>query len=261
MKKLSEYEKQANSFAKKHGITMKVLKSRFGSMDWDKDQQERYIHTIELSRNNKTYSFEFGSSVADSCLNGSEWDNLNNADKIDFYAGLKSVNGKNISASISFSFSKQSAENIDDTRLTALVNELKKEYDYQANKNNKAIHEKFDLGYISKNDRDSKLIGGVKEGVIYQTIQNSIKRKIDELKKESTYSKNVPNPKVPAPSMYDVLTCLTKYDPEGFEDFCSNFGYDTDSRGAERTYNAVVEEWANVEILFGDILEELQEIQ
>lgn len=34
------------------------------------------------------------------------------------------------------------------------------------------------------------------------------------------------------PTMYDVLTCLTKYDPDTFEDFCSEFGYDTDSRRA-----------------------------
>lgn len=63
------------------------------------------------------------------------------------------------------------------------------------------------------------------------------------------------------PTMYDVLTCLTKYDPESFEDFCGNFGYDEDSRTAERTYKAVVKEYKAVERLFSDILEELQEIQ
>jgi hypothetical protein len=62
------------------------------------------------------------------------------------------------------------------------------------------------------------------------------------------------------PSMYSVLACLTKYDPEDFEDFCDNFGYDIDSRKAEKTYHAVVKEWKAVERLFGDILEELQEI-
>jgi hypothetical protein len=61
------------------------------------------------------------------------------------------------------------------------------------------------------------------------------------------------------PTMYDVLTCLTKYDPETFEDFCSEFGYDEDSRKAEKIYNAVVREYKNVERLFGDILDKLQE--
>ena len=63
------------------------------------------------------------------------------------------------------------------------------------------------------------------------------------------------------PTMYDVLTCLTKYDPETFENFCDEYGYDQDSRSAERTYKAVVKEWQNVERLFGDILDELCEIQ
>lgn len=63
------------------------------------------------------------------------------------------------------------------------------------------------------------------------------------------------------PTMYDILTCLTKYDPNTFEDFCSEFGYDTDSRTAETIYKAVVKEFKAVERLFNDILEELQEIQ
>lgn len=52
------------------------------------------------------------------------------------------------------------------------------------------------------------------------------------------------------PTMYDVLTCLTKYDPETFEDFCANFGYDEDSRTAEKTYKEVVKEYKNMQRLF-----------
>lgn len=63
------------------------------------------------------------------------------------------------------------------------------------------------------------------------------------------------------PTIYDVLTCLTQSDPYTFEDFCGNYGYDTDSRKAEKIYHAVVKEWKSVERLFGDILEELQEIE
>ena len=63
------------------------------------------------------------------------------------------------------------------------------------------------------------------------------------------------------PSMYDVLACLTKYDPESFDDFCASYGYDTDSRSAERIYKAVCKEYNAVERLFGDILDELSEIQ
>ena len=64
------------------------------------------------------------------------------------------------------------------------------------------------------------------------------------------------------PTMYDILTCLTKYDPDSFENFCSEYGYDTDSRKAEKTYNAVYDEWLNVSRLFNDEqLEVLQLIQ
>lgn len=70
------------------------------------------------------------------------------------------------------------------------------------------------------------------------------------------------NPNYSAPTAYDVLACLTKYDPGTFEDFCNEFGYDTDSKKAEKTYNAVLNEWQNIQALFSDSeIEELQEIQ
>jgi hypothetical protein len=55
-----------------------------------------------------------------------------------------------------------------------------------------------------------------------------------------------------APTEYDILACLQKYDPETFEDFCANFGYDEDSRKAEKIYNAVVDEYKNVAMLWND---------
>jgi hypothetical protein len=63
------------------------------------------------------------------------------------------------------------------------------------------------------------------------------------------------------PKPYDVLACLTKYDPGTFEDFCSDFGYDTDSRRALDTYLKVQDEYQNVIRLFGDVMEQLQEIE
>lgn len=65
-----------------------------------------------------------------------------------------------------------------------------------------------------------------------------------------------------APTEYAVLACLTKYDPGTFEDFCSGFGYDTDSKKAEKTYLVVKDEYQNISMLFNDDeLSELQEIQ
>lgn len=64
------------------------------------------------------------------------------------------------------------------------------------------------------------------------------------------------------PTAYTVLSCLTKYDPGNFEDFCSEFGYDTDSKTAERVYDGVKDEWLNVCRIWNDQeIEELSEIQ
>ena len=63
------------------------------------------------------------------------------------------------------------------------------------------------------------------------------------------------------PTMYDVLSCLEKYKPENLEDFCNWYGLDTDSINDLNTYKAVKREFNGVNRLFGDILEELQEIQ
>jgi len=61
------------------------------------------------------------------------------------------------------------------------------------------------------------------------------------------------------PTLYDVLTCLQKYDVGTFEDFCGIFGYDNDSRMAEKTYKAVVKEFKAMERLFDS--EELEVLQ
>ena len=63
------------------------------------------------------------------------------------------------------------------------------------------------------------------------------------------------------PTAYDLLACLTKYDPGTFTEFCREFGYDEDSRRAEKTYRAEKREWAKVSRFFtAGELEELRDI-
>ena len=63
------------------------------------------------------------------------------------------------------------------------------------------------------------------------------------------------------PTAYDVLACLQKNDPGSFEDFCADYGYDTDSRRAEDTWRAVREEWEKVRRFFrSEEMEKLAEI-
>lgn len=72
--------------------------------------------------------------------------------------------------------------------------------------------------------------------------------------KESDYG-NTP------PTAYDLLSCLTKYDPGTFANFCGDYGYSEDSISDLRTYKAVCREWAKVSHFFtARELEELADI-
>ena len=63
------------------------------------------------------------------------------------------------------------------------------------------------------------------------------------------------------PPIYSILSCLQKYDVGTFENFCADFGYDTDSRRAEKTYKAVRQEYEDFSALFPEgIPEEILDI-
>jgi len=65
------------------------------------------------------------------------------------------------------------------------------------------------------------------------------------------------------PDLYDVLACLTKYDPYSLENFASEYGYDLyeDYRQTKKIYNAVVKEYTAVMRLFGDDPEALEALR
>ena len=64
------------------------------------------------------------------------------------------------------------------------------------------------------------------------------------------------------PSPYDILASLEKYDYRSFEDFCSEFGYDTDSRNAEKIYNACKDQYLHLISLYSEEeMEMLKDIQ
>lgn len=64
-----------------------------------------------------------------------------------------------------------------------------------------------------------------------------------------------------APTAYDILACLTKYDLGTFEEFCCEFGYDEDSKTADRIYIEVIKEYKQLERIFTtEQMEELREI-
>ena len=64
------------------------------------------------------------------------------------------------------------------------------------------------------------------------------------------------------PTAYDLLACLTKSDPGDFQNFCDDFGYDLDSRQAEKTFKSVKREWLKVSRFFSPAeIDELLEVQ
>ncbi len=144
---------------------------------------------------------------------------------------------------------------------------------YSVNITRKHAHINFKFGQsINDSEKFELLTGKAKgrfldaKGLFFDDPKQSIH--VSELIKSSGQSINKGwtqhvkyHPGV-TPSNYTILSALTKYDPGTFENFCSEFGYDTDSKKAEKTYNAVVEEWKNVQTIWSEEeIEELQEIQ
>ena len=98
-----------------------------------------------------------------------------------------------------------------------------------------------------------------------QYIEKKLRRSFNDMsytEKKKTDAKLKELKEEAVPNVYDVLACLQKYDVGTFEDFCSEFGYDEDSRTAERIYIAVVKEYKELSRIFTEEqMEELCEIQ
>lgn len=105
----------------------------------------------------------------------------------------------------------------------------------------------------------------ISQMTLEEYVEKKLKRRYsdfsyDEQKKAERELKKLKTEAVP--SEYDVLACLEKYDVGTFEDFCSEFGYDEDSRTAERIYIAVIKEYKDLTRIFTEEqMEELIEIQ
>lgn len=61
------------------------------------------------------------------------------------------------------------------------------------------------------------------------------------------------------PTEYDLLACLTKYDPCTYENFCNEYGYDIDDKKSKKIFLAVVKEYEGLCVVFGND-EENQEL-
>ena len=105
-----------------------------------------------------------------------------------------------------------------------------------------------DFGYYFEGDTDQRAIFNV-----------TMKRATGSY--TFTFGQSVANGRN-EPTNYDILACLEVYCPDTFEGFCSEYGYDTDSRSALNVFEAVQEQAAELNDLFSsEELEKLSEIR
>ncbi len=66
------------------------------------------------------------------------------------------------------------------------------------------------------------------------------------------------------PNCYDILACVQKYPVGSFDDFIDEYGYTINSgedfRRVEKIYKAVCREYEKINRIFGDVMNELEEI-
>lgn len=179
------YELQAESFLKKHNTVISIIFKKY-DYHFENDTDKRDIYQVILSRGDRSFTFDFGQSIAKS-------------------------------------------------------------------------------GFKFRNIHTKKVIKLIETNVYLDLITKGQKMFDFEI------AKRLPFPKESAdefvipeyPTIYNVLACLTKKknDPGTFEDFCSDFGYSTDSMFALNTFKAVELEYMNLCTLFStDEMKELAEI-
>lgn len=134
-----------------------------------------------------------------------------------------------------FPYFPEDAQSRDVYEITLERNKRIYKFRFGQSINNSELDERYDVGQVAKIRGNKSVHDGA----------------VQEIKARRG--------KIPTP--YDVLVSITKEAPDTFQDFCLTFGYDTDSRKAEKIYFDVQKEWKEINRLFGDVLEQLREIQ
>lgn len=230
-------------------------------MPWDKDGAKRNIFIITIENEKGKYSTEFGSSLKDSCK---ETPILYSSEEVELYLGYTHTNTSTDETAARFSIKFKAtypqllalkrAENVQNYISIVspeLLQKVYSEYTDQIEKwNTKAKRNKAKYHVFVPIGLDR-----IRHGLIER-----ISKEISKAEKETTLLGQADT--IKHPNAYDFLAGITKYDPGTFENFCSDFGYDEDSRSAMRTYQAVKKEWAHIGKMFTEQeLEQLQEIQ
>lgn len=169
-------------------------------------------------------------------------------------------------------YQKQAIEFLRKTNTTLEIKFLKNDYHFPSDKEKRDIYEitlsRWSRKYIFNFGQSLANSGFyVQQGVKITNID----RKYLDSKNLFPLIKNISNihfdSKIDTihfptpPNEYDILACLTKYNPDTLENFCSEFGYNPDSKKHTKIYEAVRDEYLNIIALFNDAeMSELQEI-
>lgn len=239
----NEYDKQAQDFLDKTGTSFTSQFYKFGK-HFDDDKQDRNIFDITLKNDRHTYMLRFGSSLNDSLNNSND---VMIEDPMEFYYGLKYEGLKRQFMSYSDKIPIKRIKEISDKGLN-----------YASLVDKKKALEIRDEFIKSNTTKYSVCVNVMNPKEWVERIQSKMIDKCVAIRQKN-FGVGIQADEIKHPRPYDVLACLTKYDPRTFENFCGEYGYDTDSRKAERVYHAVVDEWKNVAMLFNE--EELQLLQ
>jgi hypothetical protein len=82
-RKWKNYEKQAENFAKKHGLKMSFIGEPIYKKYFLNDRQQRWVFKIKLTRNKKSFTFTFGQSISKGIEAPSIYDVLATSEKYD----------------------------------------------------------------------------------------------------------------------------------------------------------------------------------
>lgn len=175
---------------------------------------------------------------------------------------------------------KQAEDFLNETNSSLEVKFLKYDYHFPDDKEKRDIYKvtisrgnrkySFNFGQSLNSSGQKWLYGDFKRGVSHSKGKAFVISFINPHEKDGKEGEIISfysgtwdiNKNYKIPSSYDILTCLEKYEVGSFEDFCSNFDYDTDSRKAEGIYKAVLNEYTQLCTLYSDKeLEKMQEIQ
>lgn len=240
---MNEYDKQANEFLQLSGTEFSSVFDRFDYY-WPEDKQKRNIFKCTLKNDRHTYTFSFGSSLSHSLENVND---INVEDPYPFFCGLKFELPNaflTIRKSIPVSLFKEVHKSKAWWKIISKAEATKAHSDFIAS--NSTRHSKPNILSLHE-------WLGIVETKVFRICTELLLKNWGEGEQAKT---------IVHPRAYDILASVTKYDPGTFENFCGDFGYDTDSRKADKVYHDVVDEWKNIEKLFTEEqLELLTEIQ